>query len=479
MIKRFLTLAGVLTILLSGLQAQTFTNDISLTKVKMPEYAQFSEKHVMGVFKNAGTDSLFNMDIFWQANEGRIYNYHKDNFAIKSGQNWIFTCPDKVNFNSSRDYVIKVWLANPNGLPDENPLNDTIYHTVQVIEKFPERKILLEEITGAWCGYCPRAPIIVDKTIIPRYPQVIMVAIHTGDAMTISESNSLRNAYVTGVPTGFVSRAVVGGYSNVALSPESWEGRLDDLDLEFNPVELSVYNYYYPETREWKVDVVADFVLDTEGDFRMNCYVIEDSLSGTGSQWDQRNFFNNSASDPFMELKGAGDPLRGYIHNHVVRKMTGGSWGQDGIIPDSVKRGERYVYSQTFTVPNKWEIENLHLIGIIQKYSSNIADRPILNAEEAELSYATGTKPQLSSNLIKLYPNPATVEAWLEIESSESGEYSVEVLSIVGQTILKIDKQRIEGTKIIKLNSSNWMPGIYFVKVLIGDKIKINKLVIE
>jgi len=477
MTKRLLLLALFSAFFASGF-AQ-YANDISLEKIKMPDYAQFSEEHVMGVFKNNGTENLSSMDIFWQANGGRTYKYYKDNFDIRPGQNWIFTHPDKVNLNTEEDWEIKVWVANPNGVADENPENDTLYHTVQVIEEFPERKFLIEDVTGAWCGYCPRAPIIVEKQILPHYPNAILVAIHTGDAMAISESNSLRNTYVEGVPTGFVSREVIGSYTNVSISPESWKGRLDDIDPDFNPVAISVYNYYYPDTREWKIDVVADFVLDTEGDFRMNCYVIEDGLTGTGSQWNQRNFFNSGASEPYMELQGAGDPIPNYVHDHVVRKMTGGSWGKDGIIPDSVKRGDRYVYSETFTVPSTWDIENIHLIGMVQKYSSKVHERPILNIEEAELSYATGTQPEIKSTNISLYPNPASDEVWLKIESEDAATLSYEILNNVGQTISKSDNLSIEGKEQIKINSSEWTRGIYFLKATLGEKIEVMKLIKE
>jgi hypothetical protein len=477
MIRRILLaicLTGCFTVI-SGAQ---HTNDISLTRINLPDYGQFSEEYVQGVFRNNGTDSLFSMDIFWQANGGRIYKYHKDNFAIKSGQSWIFTHSYKVKFDKPVNYDIKVWVANPNGQPDENPENDTLYHTVQVIEKYPARKLMIEEITGAWCGYCPRAPIIYEKTIKPFYPQVMMVAIHTGDGMEITESKPLRDTYVTGVPTGFVSRGVASGYGNVDLSPESWKGRLQDMDLEFNPVKLSVYNYYYPDTREWKVDVIADFVLDIVGDYRFNIYVIEDGLSGTGSKWNQRNFFNLGASEPYMELQGAGDPIPGYVHNHVVRKMTGGSWGADGIIPDSVKRGDRYLYSETFTIPENWDPDNLHLIGMVQEYNSRESKRPILNVEEAELSYATGTEPIVSASSIKIYPNPVSDQAILEIINADSNSLTAFlVLSSNGHTILKSDVFKFEGRKVFAINTSNWAKGIYFIKTTIGSRVLVEKIV--
>ncbi len=295
--------------------------------------------------------------------------------------------------------------------------------------------------------------------------------------MAINESTSLRSTYVEGVPTGFVSRDVAGGYSNIALAPESWKGRIDNLDLEFNPVAISVYNYFYPETREWKVDVVADFVLDVEGDFRFNIYVVEDGLTGTGSQWNQRNFFNSGASEPFMELQGAGDPIPGYVHNRVLRKMTGGSWGKDNIIPDNVKRGERYVYSETFTIPDNWVPENLHLIGMVQEYNADKARRPILNIEEADLTNATGTEPLITANSIILYPNPVDDAAILEIKTTETMDFSFEVFNSVGQSILRSDNLKIMSEKKYAISTSSWTAGIYYVKTTVGDRIEVLKLI--
>ena len=173
------------------------------------------------------------------------------------------------------------------------------------------------------------------------------------------------------------------------------------------------------------------------------------------------------------------DPIPGYVHNHVVRKMTGGSWGKDGIIPDSVKGGERYVYSETFTIPDHWEPENLHLIGMVQEYNTDKALRPILNIEEAELTNATGTEPLIKSNSIKLYPNPVADAAILEIKTTDAKDFSFEVFNSVGQSILKSDKLNVEGEKRYALNTNSWTAGIYFVKTIVGDKIEVLKLIKE
>jgi len=347
--------------------------------------------------------------------------------------------------------------------------NDTVYH--------PKRNFLIEEVTGAWCRFCPRAPIIFNKQVKPHYPNVIRVEIHTGDAMKITEADSLLKTYVEVVPTGFVNRDVLEGYTNIALMPESWKSRLDDLQEKTTPVKVSVQNNYYPETRSWEIEVEAEFVVNSIGDYRFNIYVVEDSLTGSGPQWDQKNNYNVVSNEPYMELVGAGNPILGYVHNHVVRRMTGGSWGEDGLIPDSLSKGDKYVYSKSITIPDNWNPEHLHLIGMVHEHNDDIVKRPILNIEEAKLSYAPGTEPEIKENSINVYPNPVASSTILEIKTLNNSEFRFEIYNALGQSILDSDNLNIKGIKKYALNASTWTPGIYFVKTMIGETVEIIKLV--
>lgn len=441
--------------------------DAGMVTLQMDSYSKYGEVSVKGVFKNNGNVNLSSIDIYFQEEGGKAKKYHKDNFDIRPGQSWLFLHPDKLTLNKTQNYFIKVWLESPNGQADSNTSNDTLVQRIQVIQNFPEKHFLIEEITGAWCGYCPRAPIIFEKVVKPAYPNAIMVAVHTGDAMTCTDGSAAMNAYVSGVPCGFVNRSNPSPYP-VDMSPEQWKGALDKLDPEFTPADINVYNYFDPETKEWKIDVVADFVLDFSGDLRLNCYVIEDGLSGTGSQWAQRNFFNASASEPYMELQGAGDPLPNYVHNHVVRKMLGGSWGAPDIIPNQVYAGERYVYSQTFVVPDNWNMDQVHLIGLLQCYHSDKNKRPILNAKEAELSLKTGVTTLNTESGVKVYPNPG--KDWINFEFSEAQNYtSLEILDLQGRLIRSIPINS-NSPQLIQLDISNLDPGLYFYKAYQANK---------
>ena len=53
------------------------------------------------------------------------------------------------------------------------------------------KRVLVEDYTGAWCGYCPRVAYKLEKAE-ELNPKVIGVGIHNGDAMFFSEESAMR-----------------------------------------------------------------------------------------------------------------------------------------------------------------------------------------------------------------------------------------------------------------------------------------------
>jgi hypothetical protein len=475
--RRLLPSFILILLFASGLNAQTPVNDASMYKLLLPAYSEFQNIKLMTVYKNSGTDTLKSVTINWTLNNGTVQKVAKTGLAIGRNQTWPFTAPTDLILNKEGEMLVKVWVSLPNGVNDENHANDTLAQTIQVIEKYPERHILIEEVTGAWCGYCPRAPIIYKANVVPSYPNTIFAAIHSGDGMAINDSKDFQNTYVTGVPTGFVDRRKTQMDPGIDFAPEDWLKLLNGLDTKFTPVKLNVYNYYDPSTRDWKIDVVSDFVFDMTGNYRINCYILEDSLFGTGSSWDQRNFFNGGASDPFMSLQGAGDPIPGYKHHHVVRKMLGGSWGAAGIIPATVKKGERYVYSQSFKADAKWKMENVHIVGIVQQWDTDKLKRPIINAVEGEVELITGTGKIESTPVFHIFPNPAS--DYLRIEFTQTGlsGNDIQVIDIAGQVVTRFQQPYQPGMRQVSIPLNAFNPGIYFVRLVSGNKVWVEKFV--
>lgn len=73
------------------------------------------------------------------------------------------------------------------------------------------QKILVEDYTGAWCGYCPRVGISLDNYVINGHPNCIVIANHgpsgSNDPFIFPQHNAMASLYgVTGYPNAIVDR---------------------------------------------------------------------------------------------------------------------------------------------------------------------------------------------------------------------------------------------------------------------------------
>jgi hypothetical protein len=188
-----------------------------------------------------------------------------------------------------------------------------------------------------------------------------------------------------------------------------------------------------------------------EGDFRLNVFIVEDSLHGSGSGWDQTNYFNNTPGHPFY---GLGNPIVGYRHNHVVRQVLPGNnepecWGNMGTIPASVEYGAIYSESFNFTIPDDYILENVHLVGFVSNYQSEI-----INVAEVEsLDIITRIQDHSLSNDLSIAPNPSNGYFYINCDNLKL----VSVLDLLGHQLMQFSSNEID--------ISSLRPGIYVLHI--------------
>eukprot|EP01036_Dinobryon_divergens_P059702 gene59702-79646_t len=93
---------------------------------------------------------------------------------------------------AGQTYSIKVWVSEINDNADENNANDEITTSVFVNNGISGTKnVLVEEGTGAWCGYCPDGHLRM-KDIKTQTPSVVTVMHHNGDGeATVGQNRGL------------------------------------------------------------------------------------------------------------------------------------------------------------------------------------------------------------------------------------------------------------------------------------------------
>ena len=248
---------------------------------------------------------------------------------------------------------------------------------VQVSDAQSKRRAYIEKYTGAWCQYCPNGAVAFDQ-LGQQYTEeeVIMVAVHQNDGMSMTNQGDFQ-PYINGVPSGSVSRIYNGA------SPGSWVGYIPSIIGQDAAAEVNLRNVSFSTgTRRVTCTLEVKINRDITGPVRVNLVVVEDSVIGSGSQFDQVNAFNTQSGHPFYQR---GNPVKNYPHRHVARQMVDGTWGATNVIPDNPKAGTVYTKTYSFTVNASWKPERMSLVGLVQKYSDNVNSREILQAVEESL----------------------------------------------------------------------------------------------
>jgi hypothetical protein len=325
------------------------------------------------------------------------------------------------------------------------------------------RKVLLEEFTGAHCGQCPMGAYFVDS-MVSQYPDLIPVALHAYqnyDAMFFSDLDPLYTAYSGGAPLANIDRIYWGGtWPYVALYQNSWDTSIQNrfnvpADLTVNLSSVS----WNSSSRNISATVNISILNNMPtGDYRVGLYIVEDSVTGTGAGYDQSNVYDQSTGNPFF---GMGDPIVGYVHRHVVRAILPSTWGLTGLVPPTPLAAQNFSTVFNYTLPLTYNENKVHLVAYVYRYTSNHQGDEVLNAEETKLISTLGVN-EYPQSWISVFPNPSSGE--FEIRSFVSAQkFEITSIEIFNSMGLKIFTENIKSqTSSFKLN---FPKGVYFLQI--------------
>ncbi|MFK7749147.1 MAG: T9SS type A sorting domain-containing protein, partial [Kordia sp.] len=80
---------------------------------------------------------------------------------------------------------------------------------------------------------------------------------------------------------------------------------------------------------------------------------------------------------------------------------------------------------------------------------------------------------------ISMYPNPATSNVDVVINTTIGNTYQIELLNSIGQSISKTKETRFNANARQKLDVSQYGTGLYFVRITIGNQTLTKKLIVN
>lgn len=428
---------------------------------------------ITGEIQNLGANTIGAINVKYEIS-GSTYNYSIPNLALASGLTASFTHPTPANITNAQLYPVKVWVELAG---DADNSDDTLNTNISGLAYQTTKRVLIEEGTGTWCGWCPRGAVYTEQIDTVYLNSAIVVAVHNADPMTNAAYDAGMNALIAGYPSGAVDR------KDVDVDPTDFQASYLNRINDVSPADVGVSASFNATTRQVDIQVSATFATEVIGDFRLNAILVEDDVTGTTAGYNQVNYYSFQSQN--IALTGAGhnwqsEPnpvLAANMHyEFVARDILGGFDGQAGSLPGTCSANNTYNYSFTTTIPAAWDESQMRVIGVLQDANTG----HILNVNRGAYGLTTSIAQVAASNFsMSLYPNPAVDFAQLEINLTASADYTVEVFDLMGKAVFSQTFGGMSGKNIIPLSTRNLQGGMYLVRTIVDGQALTQRLVVK
>jgi hypothetical protein len=339
----------------------------------------------------------------------------------------------------------------------------------------PEKKVFLEVFGANWCSICPHGASKIGE-IKDSTDNLLIAVNHINDIYSTdvgAEIYQNYHLYSGWLVSGLIDRYDHSSQVSIDMDRYLWPDYVYKREQDISPVSLFINNVYDPGSKELNVFLSAAFMCDLTGDFRFNCYLVEDSLVAP-----QDNYLTIPDREPYCYNENwIYDPpgiIQNYVHMNVLRDVLGGPWGSEGSLPEEVYAGSQYDFEYEYTLPVDFDENNIRLIGIVQQYNSDSSKCEILNARSMHLDLISIISSDLKSNNdFIVYPNPAQNQLIIETKYFNNNTI-VEIIGIEGRQILR---KEISDKKLV-VDITSILPGIYLVLVINNNEFHTQKIII-
>ena len=266
------------------------------------------------------------------------------------------------NITSSTSFIVDNQLINGNTISYDELGNHEVYADYTIDSQIystdligfnivePINKVVVEDYTGTWCGYCPPVAHAIYE-LKEVYDNIISVGIHNNDELTIDQESDLRSELgISGFPSARLNRTISW------LDPYQISD-VNSLLTEENDVAISINSTL--ENIELGIDlrIVSNVELVNH---KLVIYLVESNLI-----YDQSNYFNYVEDSYFYNL---GNPIENYSHQDVLRKSI---TNISGNVLDIIQPLNDYKFNFNVQINPDFVVENLAIVAIVVDSNNN------------------------------------------------------------------------------------------------------------
>ncbi len=338
----------------------------------------------------------------------------------------------------------------------------------------PAKRVVCEEQTGTWCGWCVRGHVYMEM-MAEDYPDTyIGIASHIGDVMqNYDYANYLSTALgTTGAPVGRVQR--------------------DEASLQCDPSQFpSLYKNYIKKPAladifidaSWADESQNSIILTTTTTFalsagnyptRLEYIVLEDDVNKPGNNnYNQANYYAGGAQGAMGGYESKTDPVlaQDMFYDDVVRHVISDEIGLGikGSVPTAITMGEAYKHTVTLDIPSSVaEINNCEFVVLLLDYETGV----ILNAAATKIINPAAVEKVTNDNTTRAYAYGDGVR----VEVNADATVSVNIYSVDGRLVNSAVARKVNGYAAIDCSVN--AGGVYLVNVVCDGVATTHKVVL-
>ena len=332
-------------------------------------------------------------------------------------------------------------------------------------ESFP-RKVVMEEFTGTWCGYCPRGMKAIEMLNEEFGENFIPIGVHFNDKMQTDYTYEILKYSDGNFPGSTLNRKqncepFYGTSSD--NTPLYITNDIEDMMHALTEASLTIDQLQFDETtNKVSITTTSQFNINNNMEaYAMSYIVTEDSVKDV-----QKNYYSafrnnpNGVEEELQELTQKPENWLTYL-NHVARKSYE-TLGVAGSLPQQIKRFEKQQFTYEFELPDNLKSKkHLHIVALLLDAKSG----EIINASQKHISQAevTGILPATHT----LSPNVTVNEGRLSVCAQQA---LLKVYDLNGH--LKVN-EKVNGTVTLQLGK-----GVFIVRLEKGNQTFVKKVVL-
>lgn len=269
------------------------------------------------------------------------------------------------------------------------------------------RNVLIEELTGRNCGYCPWGQYFVNQTIKKNPGRVFTVNIHKQSSLSPTSYpnlNTLKGGDIAAAfnKDGSLPEAMVNRNEEESVGLSTTQNWWDQMTTEQlnQAAECNIAGTVSinPDTRLARITVEVYYTADSKVENNyLTVIMLQDSILGSqsGTEYNQEQMVGEQ-----------------YCHMHVYRNTITDKWG-DAISPTTagtlITETYKYTIPESIGSPNGVDVDlnNVHFLAFVTEHqSSGAKTMPVLNVCKLEhVEHGLSVEENIESTSC-IYPNP-------------------------------------------------------------------------